>query len=64
MTMLRDFVSLPTELNALAVKLNVPEVEGMPEITPPLDKFKPSGRLPLSSDQVIADSPLAPSASM
>jgi hypothetical protein len=34
------------------VKLLVPEVVGVPEITPADDTLRPAGRLPLSSDHV------------
>jgi len=45
---------VPAAFVALTVKLNVPAVVGVPEITPALLKFKPLGRLPLSIDQVGA----------
>jgi hypothetical protein len=34
------------------VKLGLPEAVGVPEITPPGDRFKPAGRLPAVTDQV------------
>lgn len=57
------FVSLPAEFVALIVKLNVPAVVGVPEITPVVPfMLKPLGKLPLSSDQVIGVVPVALSA--
>jgi len=44
---------------ALTVNLNNPTVVGVPEIVPPLLKFKPPGREPLSIDQDIGAVPLA-----
>ena len=60
MTMLRSFVSFPAELDALAVKLNVPAVVGVPVIAP-LDvfRFKPVGSVPLLIAQVIGVVPVA-----
>ena len=53
-TILKAPVPVPAAFVALTVKLNVPAVVGVPEITPALLKFKPLGRLPLSIDQVGA----------
>jgi hypothetical protein len=39
-------------LLACTVKLLVPAVVGVPEITPPEDRLRPPGALPLSSDHV------------
>jgi hypothetical protein len=60
--MLRDLVPFPAEFVALAVKVNVPIVVGVPEIIP-LDvfKLKPVGSLPLETDQVIGVVPVASS---
>ena len=59
MTMLRSFVSLPAELDALTVKLNVPAVVGVPVIAP-LDmfRFKPVGSVPLLISQVMGVVPV------
>jgi hypothetical protein len=59
MSMLRDFLSLPAELVAFTVKLNVPVVVGVPKISPDELKYNPFGRLSISSDQVIGAVPLA-----
>ena len=53
-----------TPFAALTVKLNVPAVVGVPEITPPLERLKPPGRVPLSMSQVIVASPVAVSCSL
>ena len=59
-TMLRSLVSFPALLDALAVKLNVPAVVGVPVIAP-LDvfRFKPVGSEPLLIAQVIGVVPVA-----
>ena len=60
MAMLRAFVTFPTELVALTLKLNVPVAVGVPEITPvDVSKTKPVGNLPLEIDQVIGVVPVA-----
>jgi len=59
-TILRFFASLPAVFAALTVKLNVPAIEGKPEITPVVPfKLNPTGRLPAETDQVIGVVPLA-----
>jgi hypothetical protein len=58
--MLRFLVIFPDEFVALTVKLNVPEIEGVPEITPVvLFKLKPVGKLPLAIAHVIGVIPVA-----
>ena len=62
MTMLRAFVPFPAELVALTVKLNVPIVVGVPEISPVAAfRFKPSGSVRLEISQVIGVVPVAAS---
>ena len=57
---LKLFVSLPAVFVALTEKLNVPAVDGVPEITPVVEfKLKPVGRLPLAIDHVIGVVPFA-----
>jgi len=64
-TMLNDFVTLPATFVALTVKLYVPAVVGVPEITPVVVfKLKPGGRLPEEIDQFIGAVPLAVSVSL
>jgi len=48
-----------TPFTALTVKLNVPAAVGVPEITPPLERLKPPGRVPLAMLHVMGVSPLA-----
>ena len=55
------FVSLPKEFSALTVKLDVPVVVGVPEITPAELSVRPSGNAPLSSVHVIVPVPVAES---
>jgi hypothetical protein len=65
MIMLRALESLPAELVALAVRLNVPVAVGVPEITPVVVfKLKPVGSLPPEIDQVIGFVPVALSVSL
>ena len=53
-------VVFPAPLVALTVKLNVPTVVGVPEISPvEVFKVRPSGRLPESIDHVKAAEPVA-----
>ena len=62
MVMLRVLVLLPAEFVAPIVKLDVPSVVGVPEITPVLEfKLKPAGREPLAVLQMIGVVPLAAS---
>lgn len=44
---------------ALTVKLNVPSVDGIPEMMPLVERAKPPGRLPLSRLHVIGIEPVA-----
>jgi hypothetical protein len=53
-----SFLALPALLAAFTVKLNVPAVAGVPEITPDEERDKPPGKLPESPLQVT-DVPLA-----
>ena len=46
-------------LAALTVKLNVPSVDGIPEMTPLVESVKPLGRLPLSRLHIIGVEPVA-----
>jgi hypothetical protein len=41
----------------LTVKLDVPLAVGVPEMTPPLERVSPAGRLPEASDHVYAAVP-------
>jgi len=60
MTMLRVFVPFPAEFVALTVKLNVPIVVGVPEMTPVVSfKLRPAGNVRLEIDQVIGVEPVA-----
>ena len=59
MTMLSALVAFPAVFAALAVKLNVPAADGVPEITPLLFRLKPVGRLPTEIDHVIGVVPVA-----
>ena len=52
-------VSLPALLVALTVKLNVPAVLGVPDITPADESVKLLGKLPFSNDHVISVVPVA-----
>ena len=54
--MLSDLLSVPVVLVAVTVKLNVPAVVGVPEITPELERLSPDGGLP---DHVIGVVPVA-----
>ena len=58
---LRGFVSLPAEFDALTVKLKVPIIVfcNIPEMTPVGLSFNPYGRLPLTIVHVIGLVPLA-----
>ena len=58
-TMLSVLVSLPTLLLAFTVKLEVPAVVGVPEITPAPERLKPVGSVPFSNDHVIGAVPVA-----
>ena len=59
-TMLRGIVVFPAVFCTLAVKLNVPIVNGVPDIIPVTPfKLKPVGRLPLAIDQVTGIVPFA-----
>ena len=51
-------VSLPAAFVASTVKLNVPDAEDVPDITPADERVRPPGRLPTTTFQVAA-SPLA-----
>jgi hypothetical protein len=53
------FVSLPPPFVAFTVKLNVPVAEGVPEITPAVERVKPVGNEPLSRVHVIGVEPVA-----
>jgi len=59
MTMESAFVSLPTLFAALTVKLNVPAVEGVPDMVPSDERLRPPGRLPDAIDHVAAGCPVA-----
>ena len=53
-------VSSPVAFAALTVKLNVPSVVGVPEITPVLvSRESPVGKVPLSMLHVMGASPVA-----
>ena len=55
---LRLLVVVPATLSVTrTVNVLTPVVVGVPEITPPLDKVRPAGRLPLASDQVYGGVP-------
>ena len=58
------FVSLPTLLVALTVKLEVPAVLGVPEMMPADDSVNPAGKLPLCNDHVIGVVPEAASCAL
>ena len=59
-TMLKSFASFPALFVALTLKLYVPVIVGVPEISPEeAFKSKPGGRLPLAIDHVIGSVPLA-----
>ena len=59
-TMLNALVLFPALLVAIAVKLNVPAVVGVPVIAPvDLFKSKPVGRLPFANAHVIGVVPVA-----
>jgi len=63
--MLKAFVTLPPAFVAFTVKLDVATAVGVPEISPvPPFKLKPTGRLPLSIDQVIGAVPPAESVTL
>ena len=51
--------SLPVELVAVMVGVDVPAVVGVPVIAPPLDSDRPAGSEPLVTDHVIVASPAA-----
>ena len=55
------FVLNPILFSALTVKLNVPAVVGVPEISPLAEMVKPLGRLPLSILHVMGVLPVADS---
>ena len=59
MVTLKVLVSLPILFAARTVKEYVPGVVGLPDITPPLDRLSPGGRLPELRLQVIAAVPVA-----
>ena len=61
-TMLRALVLFPAAFVALTVKLNVPAVVGVPDITP-VDAFKlrPAGNVRAEISQVIGAVPVAAS---
>ena len=62
MTMLRALVTFPATFVALTVKSNVPDIIGVPDITPVFPfKLKPVGRLPTVITQVIGVVPVAAS---
>jgi len=52
-------LSLPAAFTAFTVKLNMPDTEGVPDITPADERLNPPGRLPADTDQVIVGSPVA-----
>ena len=56
---LNAFVLLPALLSAFMVKLNVPSVVGVPEITPAVESIKLLGKFPLSNAHVIGVVPVA-----
>jgi hypothetical protein len=53
--------SVPAELVALTVNVDVPAVVDVPESTPAGDSVRPGGNVPLTTDQVIGVSPVAAS---
>jgi len=60
MTILNARVWFPALFAAMTVKLNVPTVVGVPEITPAAPfKPNPEGRLPLAKVHVIGVVPVA-----
>ena len=59
MIMESALVSLPALFVASTVKLNVPDAEGVPDITPADERVRPLGRLPDAMDQVAAGYPVA-----
>jgi len=59
-TMLIAFVTFPAEFVAFIVKLDVPDVVGVPVIAPVVAFIiKPTGRVPLSTAHVIGVVPVA-----
>jgi hypothetical protein len=59
-TIISCSVAFPAEFVAIIVKLNVPVAVGTPFIAPlVVFKFKPAGRLPMETDQVIGVVPVA-----
>ena len=58
------FVSLPASFVALTVKVAVPAVVGVPEITPELLIYKPAGSVPESIFHVMGASPEAASVAL
>jgi len=59
-TILKDLVSYSSVFVTLIVKLFVPAAVGTPVMAPLVAfKFKPVGRLPLATDQVIGVVPVA-----
>ena len=55
----KAFVSFPTLLVAFTVKLKVPVVVGVPDITPAVESDKLLGKLPLSNVHEIGVVPVA-----
>ena len=55
----KAFVSFPALFVALAVKLNVPAVVGVPDIIPVAESDKPVGKLPTDTVQVMGAVPVA-----
>ena len=54
------FVAFPVAFVALTLKLNVPSVVGVPDITPlAAFKLRPAGNVPLDIDQVSGAVPVA-----
>ena len=54
----RTIEKKPATFSALTVKPNVPIDVGVPEITPPVLKLRPGGKLPASIDHVIGAVPV------
>jgi len=59
MVMESALLSLPAAFTAFTVKLNIPDTEGVPDIVPPDERFRPAGRLPDVIDHVAAGCPVA-----
>ena len=54
-------VSSPAVFSALTVKVKIPALLGVPEISPSVERFNPSGKFPFVRDHVIGAVPEAAS---